>query len=593
MRTTVNVEGRPVGIAGPSPPLVWQARRVAERRSSLTPGPSLIARGRRARRYGPRLSPGAAALVLATVAAAIAVVVVLTGSGSGTAPRVVESIFQDDKYLVYSPTATVARTLRTLRGLGVDRIRVSVLWSAITRDRNARTRPRGFDATNPAAYGSAAWAPYDRVVALARENGIAVAFNVTAPGPLWAMGRGAPDAKTATHYRPSASDFGNFVAALGRRYSGSYTLPAAATARSSTLPRVSFWTIWNEPNQPGWLAPQWRAGGGHQVMSSPGLYRSYVDAAFSGLKRTGHDPSADTVLIGELAPDGSEHQADADPIPPLPFIRALYCVDANDRPLRGVTASDLSCPESGAPGTFVSAHPGLFGASGFAHHPYSFFLAPSVHLSDPNFAALADLPRLEQGLDGIFASYGVQRRLPLYLTEYGYGTNPPNPYRGVPPARQSAYLNQAQYMAWENPRVRSMAQFLLYDSPPNASYPRGTIGYWSTFQTGLSYLDGVPKPSLNSYRLPIFIPDPVAHGGAPVQVWGMLRLAPNDARQSARIEWRPLRGGYRTLTTISTSDPSGFLTARVALPGPGALRIAWTAATGQVFHSRGVGVRIG
>jgi len=44
---------------------------------------------------------------------------------------------------------------------------------------------------------------------LARERRIAVAFDLTAPGPLWAMGRGAPVRR-----------------------------------------------IWNEPNQPGWLAPQ-------------------------------------------------------------------------------------------------------------------------------------------------------------------------------------------------------------------------------------------------------------------------------------------------------------------------------------------------
>ncbi len=68
--------------------------------------------------------------------------------------------------------------------------------------------------------------------------------------------------------------------------------------------------------------------------------------------------------------------------------------------------------------------PALFQATGFAHHPYSFFLPPSATMSDPNFAPLSDLGRLEQALDAIFSTYGASRQLPLYLTEYGYETNP-------------------------------------------------------------------------------------------------------------------------------------------------------------------------
>ncbi len=91
-------------------------------------------------------------------------------------------------------------------------------------------------------------------------------------------------------------------------------------------------------------------------------------------------------------------------------------------------------------------------------------------MSDPNFAPLADLSRLEAVLDRAFTTYGVSRKLPLYLTEYGYETNPPDPFRGVAPKRQSLYLNEAQYLAAQDPRVRSLAQFLLYDSAPNPAF---------------------------------------------------------------------------------------------------------------------------
>ncbi len=108
----------------------------------------------------------------------------------------------------------------------------------------------GFDAANPADYPPGGWAPYDRVLELARERRIAVNFDLTAPGPLWAMGHGAPDAREADHFDPSAVQFGRFAFAAGRRYSGRY-VPVGARA---SIPRVGFWSIWNEPNQPGWLA---------------------------------------------------------------------------------------------------------------------------------------------------------------------------------------------------------------------------------------------------------------------------------------------------------------------------------------------------
>ena len=179
-------------------------------------------------------------------------------------------------------------------------------------------------------------------------------------------------------------------------------------------------------------------------------------------------------------------------------------------------------------------------------------------MSGANFVPLSDLSRLEQTLDAIFAADAVPRQLPIYLTEYGYETNPPNPYRGVRPATQAVYLDEAAYLAWRDPRVRSLSQFLLRDSPPDHAYPRGSARYWSTFQTGLEYADGSPKPALSGYRVAIFVPvDTFARGGA-VSVWGMLRAAANGTAQRARIQWRASGrdGAYRTVGAVATTDPS-------------------------------------
>jgi hypothetical protein len=534
-------------------------------------------------------------LIAGTLVVVIAVAIeiaVLSSSAAGPPPRHLESMFQDDDHLVYATTPVATATLDRLQRLGVDTIRVTMLWKAIAPQSTSGSAPAGFDASDPAAYPPAAWAPYDRLVELARARGIAVLFNITAPGPLWAMGRGAPAAKYADHWMPSAAAFGQFVAAAGRRYSGSYSPPGT----SASLPAVRNWSIWNEPNQPGWLAPQLRSEGG---LAAPALYRSYVDAAWSALSRTGHRAASSTFLIGELAPEGCEpgrpcvFSGPNRSIPPIPFVRALYCVDPGGHPLTGAAAAAVGCPQSGDPRAFTAAHPGLFEATGFAHHPYSFFLGPAVSMPDPNFVPLSDLGRLERTLDAAFRAYGVARTLDLYLTEYGYETNPPNPFRGVSPDTQARYLNEAQYMAWRDPRVQALSQFLMYDSPPDVRFKPGSLGYWSTFQTGLAYQNGVVKPSYPAYRVPVFVPDQTVSTGQPVLVWSMLRPAPSDSSQRADVQWRSARGAaFRTVATASVQNPTGALAVKVGVPGSGVVRVAWRAPGGVVYYSRGVAVRV-
>jgi hypothetical protein len=540
-------------------------------------------------------------LALAVIVAALVAVVLTRGTAEAARrpTRTIGSMFQDDGHLIYAPTATVTRTLNELTALGVNQLRTTVLWETIAPDPTSRVAPPGFTASDPAAYPASGWAPYDRLVELARARGIAVDFNVTAPGPLWAMGRGATSAKDANHWAPSSTAFAAFVQALGTRYSGHYVPPGSARP----LPRVSFWSIWNEPNQPGWLAPQWVTSRAGPTMSAPVRYRGYVDGAFAALSRTGHGPRTDTILVGDLAPEGCVagvrclYPRDSWPIPPLSFLRTLYCVGSDYRPLSGRAAVAAGCPPP-ATKEFVSEHPGLFRATGFAHHPYSFFLAPDAPMDGPDqrqFAPLANLSRLERALDRIFRTYGVPRRLPLYLDEYGYETNPPNPYRGVPLQLQALYLDEAEYMAWRDPRVRTLSQYLLYDSLPDLSFPPGTSGYWSTFQTGLLYADGTPKPALAAYRLPIFLPDPVVRPGGRVLVWAMLRSAPRGTRQRAEIQWRSGAPGstFRTLRRVVAQGPSEVLAVRVPVPGAGTVRVQWRAPSGQLEESRDATVSAG
>jgi len=598
-----------------------------------------------------RISNRVTALLAATLAmgtgvgAAVAVGASAPASVPATAAaaHAPESIFQDDDHLIYATSATVSHVLGVLEGLGVDRLRLTIEWADIAPDATSTTEPAGFDATNPAEYPTDIWDHYDRIVEMAQARGIAVDFNLTAPGPLWAM-QPAPTTtqygtRPADHYDPSATDFGQFVQAVGTRYSGTYVPPVISTTTTTTpaipllpglggttttvttttpgtgppLPRVDYWSIWNEPDQPGWLAPQWRRVGNQSVPDSPRLYRGLLDAAVTGLAATGHTTPTDTILIGETAPEGSVRPVPGshpqrfanntgfyDAMTPMVFVRALYCVGAHYKPLMGTSASALGCPTSGSAQSFVDDNPGLFHATGFAHHPYFFLFSPSYSSPVADFVPLSDLGRLERGLDRIFATYGVLRHIPIYITEYGYQTNPPDPYQVVTPAEQAAYLNEADYMAWRDPRVRSVAQFLLYDAGPDPAYQPSSLDYWDTFQTGLAYGPGTPrdgerKPAFDAYRLPIWIPTRTVTRRSKMLIWGMLRLAPMETAQHALIQWRPARhGSYRTIATVAVpaSAVYGYFTTRIVPPGTGSIRIAWSSATGQTFTSRVVTITV-
>jgi hypothetical protein len=157
---------------------------------------------------------------------------------------------------------------------------------------------------------------------------------------------------------------------------------------------------------------------------------------------------------------------------------------------------------------------------------------------------------------------------------------------------QAAYLNQATYMAARDPRVEGLSQFLLVDSPPDLAYPPGNPKRWATFQTGLEFVGGQPKPSLAAYRLPIFIARAHVAAGGDVGVWAMLRAAPGGSDQHATIQWRPPGGAFRSVAQADAARRSRILTASVHVPGSGDVRVRWVSPAGRVELSRAVAVLV-
>ena len=469
-----------------------------------------------------------------------------------------EATFQDDNLLIYTDDASRAANLDLLQSLGVDRLRLTVLWAAIAPDPQSRTKPpvgndrtnAPFDAANPDTYGALVWHNYDEVVKGALARGMAVNLNVTGPSPLWAN-QTPPRPDVADTYEPSPAEFNAFVSAVGKRYSGTYADPAGGT-----LPRVDYWSIWNEPNQSGWLTPNWQKSGKRWYERSASLYRELLDQAWGALGATGH--GQDTILIGETAPAGNDSKEIKRQMTPLTFIRALYCVDRKGKRLKGVRAKLLTCAKTSK--AFKRAHPALFAARGFAHHPYQLLLPPGIKPKNRNQVTIAALPRLTTMLDRTMRLYRSKTRYPLYLTEFGYQT-PPDRF-GVPLRFQGQFLNQSEYIASRNSRVKTLAQFLLNDDGD----PIGT-----TFQSGLRTHAGAPKPSLAAYRLPVF----VTGKGSRKRVWGVVRPTAPNAKARVKVQFR--RNGtsrWRTVKTVTATGKRNVFRTSVTLRGRGDLRVA-------------------
>ena len=491
------------------------------------------------------------------------------------------SIIQDSAHLLAEPAGTLA----TFRALGVSTVRVVVVWAQIAPDWEDRAPPQAFGASDPAAYPEANWAPYDEVVKQATADGIAVDFTLSGGAPRWAEGPGIPAAALDNRYwawRPSARAFGQFARAVGERYSGTYVPPG----QTAPLPRVSFWAIWNEPNFGEDLGPQ--AVKGSTVSVAPGMYRSLVGQAWNALRASGH--GTDTILIGEFAPRGMSARGTRkhpQGLPgqfaqtkPLQFLRTLYCVDSAYRPLRGSAARSVGCPRTAAGSRAFRRHnPGLFNASGLADHPYPANKPPTIETSrDPDIAPFPRLANLERALDRVQRAYGSRRRLPIYSTEYGYITHPPNRGRFVSPARAALYLNWAEYLSWKQPRIASTMQYLLSDPGigPGATGDGG-------FASGLEYFDGRAKPSFAAYRLPLYLPVTTMHRRRALEVWGCVRPArygilDTGSPQSAQIQFAPRGGGeFRTVQTVLLGEPDDcYFDVRIRFPGSGRVRLAYT-----------------
>jgi hypothetical protein len=251
-----------------------------------------------------------------------------------------------------------------------------------------------------------------------------------------------------------------------------------ATAAARRYPWVRYWVIWNEPNKRLWLRPT-RSKIYVEHLLNPGY-----DGIHAVLPRA-------RVAGGATGPKGG-----AGGVAPTAWVRGMWAAGAR------------------------------FDA--YAHHPY-----PSSPAETPSSGGCRDCPSITMAtlpklLILVRRSFGPK---PVWLTEYGYQTNPPDTFLGVAPRKQATMLSLAAMRAWRLPRVTMLIQYLYRDEP-----------VLSRFQSGLVFADDRWKPSRQGFQLPFA---QMARRGEQAVLWGQIRNG-RSGRKTYRLEvlrknaWRPV-----------------------------------------------------
>lgn len=373
----------------------------------------------------------------------LAAVLVAAGTAASARPahasRYLRVGIYDEAQTLYGP---IDQTFATLGQLHVQEIRLNLYWGGTYGV--AQTRPLHPTDPDDPSYN---WSLYDRTLQYASQYGIRVLFSVYGT-PGWANGG------LGTNVAPrQPNDLKNFVTAAAQRYSGSFT-----AADGKVLPAVREWLAWNEPNNPVFLVPQYRKAGSRWVIASAEAYAKICNAVYTGVHGT--LLANERVACGGTAPRGNNAPSSSRPsVSPLAFLRAVK-------------------------------KDGLKTFDAWAHHPY--YSSPGDQpATKPVNAKGAPATSVTLGNIGdliklVTQLYGNKR---IWITEYGYQTNPPDPLYGVSWAKQALYLKEAFGIARANPRIDLMVWFLLRDDPDP--------GGW---QSGLMTIRGKHKPSFAAFQ---------------------------------------------------------------------------------------------
>ncbi|HEX2702283.1 MAG TPA: hypothetical protein VHM72_02485 [Solirubrobacteraceae bacterium] len=425
-----------------------------------------------------------------------------------------------------NPAARPA-AIAQLQSLGVHAVRIQLIWNEVAPSPRSKKQPK-LNLTNPANYH---WGQYQPLIQEMQTLGWKVLLTVTGYAPCWASQCSTTKYTTKELVTdPNPRDYGQFTQAVGREF-GSY---------------VKLYSIWNEPNQTQELEPQYLDGNPKKTLESAVIYRKLFLDGYAGLKASGNFAGT-KVLMGETSPLGVTA---VDISPPLAFLRGALCLNTHYVKARGC---------------------GMLPAAGYAQHPYDQeqgpFWRPPRAYGGADDVTIATLGQLQTALRLAADAHAIPKSTPIYITEFGVQSYP-NHYLGVPAATQAEYDAIAEQTAWNDPDVASFSQYLLSDDPDPGE---------GSFQTGLLYVKGKPKPLYNGYRLPLTV---TVSGGSRVSFWGLVR--PATAASQVALQYSDNGGAWQQLLTAQT-NALGYWSATGLFDKQRVWRVQWTSPSGTVY----------
>jgi hypothetical protein len=384
-------------------------------------------------------------------------------------------------------------TAQKVKGAGAGIVRLYALWQKI-----APTEPNNPTNPNDAHYQ---WGQLDAQVNAAVLRGLGVMLTLRS-APTWAQGNCCPDSRGT--YKPDPQAFHDFAFAAATHYSD----------------QVKYWGMWNEPNLPTFLSPQYVKRNGHKKSVSPGLYRTLLNRGARAVHQV--DPN-NLVVAGETAPFGHKNSHS-----PLEFLRKLLCVSNSGK---------QTCSKSRIEADIWSTHPYTSGN-------------PWHHAFDPDDVSFGDLGQWKKLVRGaahsgrfLNSNQNIRRSIRLWNTEFSWDTKPPDD-QGVPSKLHARWTAEALYRTWSL-GIETLFWLQLRDYPVGDFYQSGLYRYKnSTTEVG------APKLSRTAFRFPFVAY--ASHGH--IKVWGR---TPDSNAKTVKIE-RKTSHGWHVVKSVGASGSGIF-----------------------------------
>lgn len=379
-------------------------------------------------------------------------------------------------------TAQRTQTLDRMQAQGIRIVRVNMGWNELAENCGGVSASALANQEHPCY----TWGVFDQVVSLASERGIQVLASISR-APRWLHGT-----SNAAYVGTTSSQWARTVL----HYEAVMQATASRYRTGSDIGRVARWTVWNEPNSPTYFAPQ------HTYALKRAVPRRYAQmVARTAVAVRKVDPYAQ-VAAGPTGPTGGSAG-----IRPITFVQQVQA------------ALPYFLPGTGSyERRFMHA---------WAHNPYpGVSTAPSRGTISSPSVGMANIRDLFRQLDRA----PVTRGLPVWATEFGYQTNPPDRILGISAQLQGRFM--AESYDWLDSTRRVPVQIWYGFRDPDQP---------SDWQSGTWYNNGRAKVSRLWQMRPVSVPADTARRGQSVRVWARSMVNPRATRIAMSTDGRTWR----------------------------------------------------